>query len=87
MVRSRERVRLTWPLPHLALTTCSEALSEDVSFPAQQSASLLASKVYYNLGQHDEALAFALPAGKLFNIELSGEPDTAETEFVQTVIG
>ncbi|GAA5866599.1 hypothetical protein JCM1840_002395 [Sporobolomyces johnsonii] len=66
-----------------------EALSESTAFPARQLASLVASKVYYHLGNLDEALSFALGAGKLFDIEgLSQAKDQAraEAEYVETVI-
>ncbi|GAA5860169.1 hypothetical protein JCM8547_009213 [Rhodosporidiobolus lusitaniae] len=64
-----------------------ESLSESPSFPSQSLASLVASKVYYHLGSHDEALRFALGAGKLFDVELSGKDvGASEQEYVETVI-
>ncbi|BGP13392.1 proteasome regulatory particle base subunit [Rhodosporidiobolus nylandii] len=63
-----------------------ESLSEQRAFHAQQLASLVASKVYYHLASHDEALRFALGAGKLFDVELAGEKSASEQEFVETVI-
>ncbi|CEQ42920.1 SPOSA6832_04788 [Sporobolomyces salmonicolor] len=66
-----------------------EALSESTAFPARQLASLVASKVYYHLGHLDEALSFALGAGKLFDIEgvsQAKEQARAEAEYVETVI-
>ncbi|KAI9733050.1 MAG: proteasome regulatory particle base subunit [Cirrosporium novae-zelandiae] len=50
-----------------------EALYEDESFPERQLAALVASKVYYHLQAYNESMVFALGAGKLFNIDNSGE--------------
>ena len=47
----------------------SETLYEDVNFPERQLAALVASKVYYHLGEYDESMAFALNAGKLFDLD------------------
>ncbi|BGP00453.1 26S proteasome regulatory subunit RPN2 [Rhodotorula toruloides] len=63
-----------------------EALSEDASFPSRQLASLVASKLYYHLGNLDEALAFALGAGKLFDVEPTGDVSPGQAEYVETVI-
>jgi 26S proteasome regulatory subunit N2 len=40
----------------------------------------VASKVYYQLGEYNESMIFALSAGKLFNLN---EP----TEYEDTIIG
>ena len=63
----------------------SESLyeSEELSGEARNSAALLASKVYYYLGEYDEALSFALSAGSAFEAE--GRIPGAE-EYVETVI-
>ncbi|GAA6058795.1 hypothetical protein JCM10212_001911 [Sporobolomyces blumeae] len=70
--------------------TTIEALSEQTAFPARELAALVASKLYYHLGQFDEALSFALGAGKLFNVEGASvkgkELGRAEAEYVETVI-
>ncbi|GAA6007020.1 hypothetical protein JCM11491_001480 [Sporobolomyces phaffii] len=70
--------------------TTIEALSEQTAFQARELAALVASKLYYHLGQFDDSLAFALGAGKLFNIERTAQPgadlDRAESEYVETVI-
>eukprot|EP00163_Fabomonas_tropica_P002386 TRINITY_DN1180_c0_g1_i2.p1 TRINITY_DN1180_c0_g1~~TRINITY_DN1180_c0_g1_i2.p1 ORF type:complete len:1007 (-),score=358.15 TRINITY_DN1180_c0_g1_i2:243-3263(-) len=50
-----------------------EALSEDESFPERQLASLVASKVYYHLGEIGDALSFALGAGSLFDQHVRDE--------------
>jgi 26S proteasome regulatory subunit N2 len=55
-------------------------LYEDSSFPARDLAALVASKVYYHLGDLDEALTFALGAGKLFNVA-----DTSD-QYVETIL-
>jgi hypothetical protein len=57
-----------------------EALCEDESFSERQLAALLASKVYYQLGEYNESMIFALSAGKLFNIDHPGE-------YEDTIIG
>ncbi len=54
-------------------------MCEDDSFPQRDLASLVASKVYYHLGEFDESLTFALGAGKLFD-------PSSKTEFVDTII-
>jgi 26S proteasome regulatory subunit N2 len=42
-------------------------------------AALVASKVYYHLGEYQESLTFALGAGALFDLNL-------KTEYVETLI-
>ncbi|KAF8251062.1 26S proteasome regulatory complex, non-ATPase subcomplex, Rpn2/Psmd1 subunit [Wilcoxina mikolae CBS 423.85] len=56
-----------------------EILYEDESFKQRKLAALVASKVYYHLGEYDESMMFALGAGELFNI-------TAKEEYVETII-
>ncbi|GAA5864300.1 hypothetical protein JCM3774_002744 [Rhodotorula dairenensis] len=63
-----------------------EALSEDTAFPSRQLASLVASKVYYHLGNLSEALSFALGAGKLFDVERTSNTSPSEAEYVDTII-
>ncbi|POY76348.1 hypothetical protein BMF94_0545 [Rhodotorula taiwanensis] len=63
-----------------------EALSEDTAFPSRQLASLVASKVYYHLGNLAEALSFALGAGKLFDVERTKDSSPSEAEYVDTII-
>lgn len=65
---------------------CSESLSENLTFPSRPLASLVASKVYYHLGNLDEALSFALGAGKLFDVGQTGDGGPTEREYVETVI-
>lgn len=62
-----------------------EALYEstELSKSARDSAALLASKVYYFLGEYDEALSFALGAGSAFEAESRAY---GAEEFVETVI-
>ncbi len=64
---------------------CSESLyeSEELSKEAHDAAALLASKVYYFLGEYDEALSFALSAGVAFEAE-SHTPGSEE--YRETVI-
>ncbi|KAJ1911312.1 proteasome regulatory particle base subunit, partial [Tieghemiomyces parasiticus] len=44
-----------------------EILFEEDKFPYRQLAGLLLSKIYFNLGEYEEALQFALGAGDLFD--------------------
>ena len=65
----------------------SEALYEDESFPERELAALVASKVYYHLQEYNESMAFALGAGKFFNIDRAGEfEDTIISRCVDTFI-
>ena len=57
--------------------------SDELPQDARDAAALLASKVYYHLGEYDEALSFALNAGSAFETE--GVTPGAE-EYVETVI-
>jgi 26S proteasome regulatory subunit N2 len=54
-------------------------LYEQESFQQRQLAALVASKVYYHLGEYEEALSFALGAGSLFDTSLT-------SDFVETMI-
>ncbi|ORX50506.1 26S proteasome regulatory complex, non-ATPase subcomplex, Rpn2/Psmd1 subunit [Hesseltinella vesiculosa] len=56
-----------------------EILYEDSSFPDAELAALVASKVYYHLGELDESLIFALGAGKKFDL-------SEKSEYVDTII-
>jgi len=56
-----------------------EALSEDDEFPDRELASLIASKVFYHLGELDSALAYALGAGNHFKVN-------EQSEYVQTLV-
>lgn len=56
-----------------------EELYEDESFPDRKLAALVASKVFYHLGEFEESMNFALGAGELFDI-------SAKSEYVQTII-
>jgi 26S proteasome regulatory subunit N2 len=48
---------------------------------------LVASKVYYHLGEYNESMAFALCAGKLFSLDRTGEfEDTIISKCVDTYI-
>lgn len=62
-----------------------ESLYESDELPrdARDLAALLVSKVYFYLGEYDEALSFALGAGRAFEAE-SRNPSSAE--FVETVV-
>ena len=63
----------------------SESLYESDQLPkeAHDSAALLASKVYYYLGDYEEALSFALGAGSAFENDTRG-PGTEE--YVETIV-
>ncbi|OBZ82826.1 26S proteasome non-ATPase regulatory subunit 1 [Choanephora cucurbitarum] len=56
-----------------------EILYEDTSFSQRELAALVASKVYYNLGELDDSLTFALGAGQSFDL-------TETSEYVTTII-
>lgn len=75
---------LSLPSPHNH-DLYSETLYESDQLPksARDVAALLASKVYYYLGEYDEALSFALGAGSAFEAEAR---DYNSGEYVETVI-
>ncbi|CAG8448243.1 2744_t:CDS:10 [Cetraspora pellucida] len=56
-----------------------EILYEDENFPQRQLSALVASKVYYHLGEFDDSLTFALGAGDLFDA-------SSKLEYVETII-
>ncbi|KAJ2702652.1 proteasome regulatory particle base subunit, partial [Coemansia spiralis] len=56
-----------------------EILYEDETFPHRQLAALVASKIYFHLGEFDDALGFAMGAGELFKL-------TETSAYVQTVV-
>ena len=56
-----------------------ESLYEDEDFPQRSLAALVASKVYYYLGELGDALTYALGAGKLFNVD-------ERSEYVDTLL-
>ena len=56
-----------------------EELYEDESFPERKLAALVASKVYFYLGELDDALSFALGADNLFDVEV-------RSEYIETVV-
>ena len=56
-----------------------EILYEDSTFTQRELAALVASKVYYNLGELDDSLSFALGAGQSFDLSES-------SEYVTTII-
>jgi 26S proteasome regulatory subunit N2 len=58
----------------------SESLYEDETFKHRELAALVSSKVYYHLGSLDNALTYALGAGRLFDVN-------DKTEYVETIIG
>ncbi|KAI8369483.1 armadillo-type protein [Radiomyces spectabilis] len=56
-----------------------EVLYEDTSFPQRELAALVASKVYYHLGELNDSLTFALGAGQYFDL-------SEKSEYVETTI-
>ena len=56
-----------------------ESFAEDESFPESKRASLLASRVFYHLGEMRDALNYALGAGELFD-------PSAGTEYAKTML-
>ncbi|KAI6827202.1 26S proteasome regulatory complex, non-ATPase subcomplex, Rpn2/Psmd1 subunit [Hortaea werneckii] len=64
-----------------------EALYEDESFSHRELAALVLSKVYYQLQEYNEAMVFALGAGKLFDLENAEEyEDTIVAKCIDTYI-
>lgn len=57
--------------------------SDNLPKGARDSAALLASKVYYYLGEYDEALSFALGAGAAFEAESRA---VGSEEYTETVV-
>ena len=57
-----------------------ELLYEDSKFPNRKLAALVASKVYYHLGEFNDSLEFALKSQDLFDL-------SEKSEFVDTMIG
>lgn len=57
--------------------------SNELSKGSRDAAALLASKVYYYLGEYDEALSFALGAGLAFEAESRAQ---GSEEYVETVV-
>ena len=56
-----------------------ESLMDEESFPEKQLAASIASKVFYYLEEHDDALRLALEAGNRFDIY-------ADTQYAETLI-
>ncbi|KAG0377021.1 proteasome regulatory particle base subunit [Mortierella sp. AD032] len=56
-----------------------EIMYEDTDFKDRALAALVASKVYYHLGEFDDSLNFALGAGNLFDLSL-------KSEYVDTIV-
>lgn len=56
-----------------------EVLYEDEQFKHRNLAALVASKVYYHLGEFDESMSFALGAGDLFDSSIN-------SEYVETIV-
>ncbi|QLL32355.1 hypothetical protein HG536_0C05240 [Torulaspora globosa] len=56
-----------------------EALYDDGAFPDRQMAALIASKVYYNLGEYETAVRFALAAGDCFDMD-------EKSQYVETIV-
>lgn len=52
---------------------------EDENFPKRGLAALVASKVYYHLGEFQDSMTYALGAGEYFDVNL-------HTEYVHTII-
>ena len=57
----------------------SESLYENDKFPARPLVALVASKVFYHLGELPDALQYAFCAGELFEVN-------ARSEFVDTLV-
>jgi 26S proteasome regulatory subunit N2 len=67
--------------PHnLFPAACSESLYEDEEFVQRQLAALVASKVFFYLGELNDALSYALGAGPLFDV-------SDDSDYAQTLLG
>jgi len=65
----------------------SETLYEDDKFPDRELAALVLAKVYYQLGEYNESMVFALGAGKHLDLERPGEfEDTIIAKCVDSYI-
>ncbi|KAF2667005.1 26S proteasome regulatory complex, non-ATPase subcomplex, Rpn2/Psmd1 subunit [Microthyrium microscopicum] len=81
-----EHVQLLWPEISNSIADI-EALCEDESFSERELAALVASKVYYQLGEYNESMTFALSAGKLFDLDHPSEyEDTIIARCIDTYI-
>jgi hypothetical protein len=80
-----EHLRVSLARSANILGNCSETLSEsqELSSQARETAALVASKVYYYLGQYEDALSFALRAGSSFEAERKLE---SSGEYVETIV-
>lgn len=76
--RLDETVDAVWP-DVADEVTAIEVLYEDDAFPERQLAALVASKVYYHLGDYAQSTDYALGAGDLFDID-------RKDEYVETII-
>lgn len=56
-----------------------EALYDDDTFSDREMAALIASKVYYNLGEYESAVKYALAAKDRFDID-------EKSQFVETIV-
>ncbi|MCD7454893.1 26S proteasome non-ATPase regulatory subunit 1 A [Datura stramonium] len=67
-----------WPEISTSVTLI-ESLYEDEEFDQRQLAALVASKVFYHLGEHNDSLSYALGAGPLFDVN-------EDSDYVHTVL-
>lgn len=65
---------------NLFAAACSESLYEDEEFVQRQLAALVASKVFFYLGELNDALSYALGAGPLFDV-------SDDSDYAQTLLG
>jgi len=85
---SAQPFKLQFPITvvsHRSSLSDRESLYESTELPkeARDFAALLASKVYYFLGEYDESLSFALGAGKAFEEETYKQ---GLEEYVETIV-
>ncbi|XP_078175517.1 26S proteasome non-ATPase regulatory subunit 1 homolog B-like [Carex rostrata] len=76
LVNLNSLVHLFWPEISTSVPTI-ESLYEDEEFDQRQLAALVVSKVFYYLGELNDALSYALGAGPLFDV--SEDTDYAHT--------
>ncbi|CCD22467.1 proteasome regulatory particle base subunit RPN2 NDAI_0A03100 [Naumovozyma dairenensis CBS 421] len=73
-----EVVDQLWPEVANEITDI-ESLYDDASFTDRKLAALIASKVYYNLGEYESAVKFALAAEEKFDID-------EKSQYVETIV-
>ncbi|KAF1990451.1 26S proteasome regulatory complex, non-ATPase subcomplex, Rpn2/Psmd1 subunit [Aulographum hederae CBS 113979] len=81
-----ENMEIFWPELANAISLIESAYEQE-DFPQRDLAALVLAKVYYQLGDYDMSMVFALGAGKLLNLDQPGEfEDTIVAKCIDTYI-